>query len=147
MSGGRVSTTNQHREVIDMRTVWGMGLALGLGLAAVGCGGSGKEFAGPKIDKFTGRLVHNGKTVNFPEGEQVVVTLFHEKGESFGVPVKADGSWEIGWMPIGKYSALLKRDKPVAAKTAPSMYSIPGGLSVEGGKTEYTVELGKNWKP
>jgi hypothetical protein len=29
----------------------------------------------------------------------------------------------------------------------PRRYNIPGGLTIEDGKKEYTIELGKDWKP
>src|SRR5262245_19060170 len=126
-----------------MRFIGTLALALGLGVALTGCG-RGKPFNGPTVDAFTGRLVQNGKPVSFPGGP-VKLRLFHEKGESFGIPIQPDGSFQIGWMPIGKYSAVVIRE-PKNAKAGPSQYTVPGGLTVEGGKTEYTVELGKGWK-
>ena len=32
-------------------------------------------------------------------------------------------------------------------KGPPSKYNVPGGFAIEDGKTEYTIDLGKNWKP
>jgi hypothetical protein len=127
-----------------MRGVSGIVLMVGFALAAVGCGPR-KTYDGPTVDAFTGRLTHVGKPVTFPEGEVVRVWLFHEKGQSFGIPIQTDGSFKIGWMPIGKYSAILHRE---TKKTrGPSRYTIPGGLKIEDGKTEYAIELGKGWKP
>ncbi len=131
-----------------MPRIWSIALAAGLGLAAGGCGPS-KPFDGPTVDAFNGRLVQGGQPVAFPADEKVQLKLFHEKGESFNIPVNADGTFKIGWMPIGKYSAALTREAAVPGKkgVAPSRYSVPGGLTVEAGKTEYQVELGKDWKP
>jgi hypothetical protein len=53
-------------------------------------------------------------------------------------------------MPIGKYSAMLIREKKAAAGSRGpprDMYNIPDGFIIEEGKTEYTIELGPNWKP
>jgi hypothetical protein len=118
-------------------------LVLGLGLTAAGC--AQKSFDGPTVDAFTGHLTHNAKPVSFPEGD-VVVTLVHEKGQSFGIPIQRDGSFKIGWMPIGKYSATLTRST-MQDKGGPIRYNIPGGLTIEDGKTDYTIELGTGWKP
>jgi len=119
-------------------------LGLCLCLAGVGCGPR-KPFDGPTVDAFTGRLTHNGQPVSFPDGV-ATLKLFHEKGQSFDIPLQPDGTFKIGWMPIGKYSALLNRP-PKGAKGAPTRYQVPGGLTIQDGKTEYTVELGKGFKP
>lgn len=121
-----------------------MVLALGLGLVGAGCGPR-KAFDGPTVDAFTGRVTHNGQPVSLPEG-QAQLALFHEKGQSFNIPLQPDGSFKIGWMPIGKYSAMLNRP-PKGAKGAPTRYQVPGGLEIQDGKTDYTVELGKGYKP
>lgn len=105
------------------------------------------RFDGPTVNKFTGKLVHDGKPVTFP-GEEVELKVFHEKGQSFGVPIKQDGTFEVGWMPIGKYSANLIRKKSVGGKASvPNNYGVPGGLTIADGQTEYVIELGKAWKP
>lgn len=72
-----------------------------------------------------------------------------EGAKTFGVPIKPDGSFSIGWMPVGKMAARLERGpKDPAKQTGPPRgYDIPGGLTIEAGKTAgYTVELGKDWK-
>ena len=61
------------------------------------------------MDAFNGKLTHDGKPVSFPAGEDVSLKVFHEKGTSFGIPIKEDGTFKIGWMPIGKYSGMLNR--------------------------------------
>ena len=131
-----------------MRRIWSLAVAAGVALAAAGCG-SKKPFDGPTVDAFNGRLVQGGKPVTFPAGEKVQLKLFHEKGESFGIPVNPDGTFNIGWMPVGKYSAALMREPSGPAKkgAAPSRYSVPGGLTVEDGRTDYQIDLGKDWKP
>jgi len=120
-------------------------LVVGLALAAAGC--AKKPFDGPTVDAFNGRLTHDGKPVSFPEGENVVLQLFHEKGQSFGVPINSDGSFKIGWMPIGKYSAALMRQNKREKGPAMNRYSVPGGLAIQDGQTEYKIDLGKGWKP
>jgi hypothetical protein len=128
-----------------MRVFLGIVLLVVLGLANLGCGPK-KPFDGPTVDAFVGRVTQDGKPVSFPEGEEVTLRVWHEKGQSFGIPLKSDGSFKIGWMPIGKYSATLERE-PKGPKGAPSKQNVPGGLTIEDGKTEYTIELGKGWKP
>jgi hypothetical protein len=127
-----------------MRVLCGVALTLGLGLAVAGCGPR-KPFDGPTVDAFTGRLTHGGKPLTVPESEKVTLTLIHEKGQSFIIPIQPDGSFQIGWMPIGKYSALLNRESD--KDRAPRKYRVPGGMAIEAGKTEYTIELGKAWQP
>lgn len=128
-----------------MRVLWGIVLIVGLGLAAVGCGAK-KSYDGPTVDAFVGRLTQEGKPVTLPAGAKFSLELFHEKGQSFGVPIQADGSFKIGWMPIGKYSATLIREDKKGKGPPGKRYTVPGGLTIEDGKTEYTIELGKNWK-
>lgn len=89
--------------------------------------------------------------VTFEEGQKVVLRLtLHEDGQSFGVPIQADGSFDIGWMPIGKYSAVLEYDKSTNNRRGPAQqsvrHSVPGGFEVIEEKTEYTIDLGKNFK-
>jgi hypothetical protein len=121
---------------------------LGVLLTACGCGGPYKE---PTIDNFDGRLVHKEEPVSFPEGEEVRLQLaFHKNGERFGVPIKPDGSFDIGWMPIGSYSATLERrgGELDGARSAPARrHEIKGGFTVVEGQTEYEIELGDDYKP
>jgi hypothetical protein len=120
-------------------------LALGLGI--IGCSNSEKaQFDGPLNDSFTGKLTQNGQPVSFADGE-VSLTLFSEKGKSMGIPIQADGSWKIGWMPVGKYSVILNQPPKGGGKGPPGKYNVPDGLTIVEGKTDYTIELGKNWKP
>jgi hypothetical protein len=128
-----------------MRVLSSAALVAGLWLAAVGCGPR-KNFDGPTVDAFTGKLVQNGKPVTLPADEEVTLRVFHEKGQSFGIRIKTDGSFQIGWMPIGKYSAILERQDS-KRKGPPKKYSVPGGLTIEEGKTEYQIVLGKGWNP
>jgi hypothetical protein len=128
-----------------MRMLSGTILIIALASMAAGCG-SRKSYDGPTVDAFTGRLTHNGQPVSFATGEKVQVEVFHEKGQKFGIPIQPDGSFQIGWMPIGKYSMLLVRQNN-QERGAERRYNIPGKLAIEQGKTEYTIELGKDWKP
>jgi hypothetical protein len=124
----------------------GMTLILGLGLVIGGCGPR-KSFNGPTVDAFTGRLTHDGKPVTFPEGGKVMLEVYHETGEKYGIPIQTDGSFKIGWMPIGKYGATLLRSNKEERGPPTKRYNVPGGFTVEAGKTEYTIELGKGWQP
>lgn len=125
-----------------MRPPIGIALMFAL-VSSMSC--SKKEFDGPTVDAFNGRLVQNGKPVSFPNGEKVLLELFHEKAQQFKIPIQSDGTFKIGWMPIGKYSATLLRDKPGAK--VPSRYTVSGGLQIVDGQTQYEIELGKGWKP
>jgi hypothetical protein len=121
-------------------------VALLLLLGLSGCG-SKKSFDGPTVDAFIGRLTRNGQPVTFPETEKVRLEVFHETGQSFLIPIQPDGSFKIGWMPIGKYSAALLRGNKDAKGPPAKRHNIPGGLQIEDGKTEYTIELGKSYQP
>ncbi len=76
--------------------------------------------------------------------------IWQEKGERFGIPILPDGTFKIGWMPLGKYSAVLERSNPKATgKESADLqrtYTVPGGLTIEQGKTNYEIELGEGWK-
>ena len=128
-----------------MRTINGLLLTFSLGLVVVGC--SEKPFPGKTVDKFVGKVTHNGNPVSFPAEQMTELKLFHESGQQFGIPIKEDGTFVIGWMPVGKYAVMLERQQ--AAKKGPgiSRHSVPDGLTIEEGKTEYVVELGKDFKP
>jgi hypothetical protein len=126
-----------------MRSACAIALLAGLGLVLTGC--SRKPFDGPTVDAFNGRVTHNGNPVSFPNPEEVSLKLVHEKGKSFGIPLKPDGSFDIGWMPIGKYSVIVTR-RPKDGKGAPRVYNTPDGLTIKDGQTEYTIELGSGWK-
>jgi hypothetical protein len=117
-------------------------------LGVSGCGPK-KHYEGPTVDAFVGRLTHDGKAVTFPENEEVILELgFHGTGRRYGIPIAADGSFKIGWMPIGKYSpTLLRTDKEGKKMPRTTQYRLPGEFTIEEGKTEYTIELGKGWKP
>ena len=121
---------------------------LAAGLAA-GCGRR-PAATGPSVEAFTGRLTQNGKPVAFPAAgaDTVQLTLFHEKGQSYGVPVKPDGSFTVGRMPVGQYSANLTHSAHGAGPAkAAAPYPVPGGLTIAGGRTDYAVELGRAWRP
>lgn len=126
-----------------MRPACAIALAAGLGLALAGC--SRKPFDGPTVDAFQGRVTQNGNPVSFAAPDEVSLKLVHETGKSFGIPIKPDGSFDIGWMPIGKYSVILTR-RAKDGKGAPRVYNVPDGLTIKDGQTAYTIELGSGWK-
>jgi hypothetical protein len=129
-----------------MRWFWSVVLLTGFGLANLG-GCSKKPFDGPTVDAFNGKVTQDGKPVSFPEDQEVSLELVHHQStQTFGIPLKPDGSFKIGWMPIGKYSVTLER----VAKGSPGparKQSVPGGLTIVDGQTEYTIDLGKSRKP
>ena len=103
-------------------------------------------FDGPTIDKFVGKLVKDGKPVSFDPAEKVTLQLkLLKRNRSFGVPIKADGSFDIGWMPIGKYAAVLDRNASANPSRA-NMFALTREFLIEAGKTEYEIELGPTWK-
>ena len=134
-----------------MRTLNVLLLTCWLGLVVVGCAPK-IPYTGKTVDKFVGKVTHNGKPVSFPADQTVQMSLFHESGEQFGIPIKEDGTFDIGWMPVGKYSVMLERrqdaKKQDAKKQGPgiSRYDVPGGLTIEEDKTDYVIELGKGFK-
>ena len=105
-------------------------------------------YEGPTVDAFHGKVTHNGNPVSFGENE-AQLTLYHEKGQQFGIPLKADGTFQIGWMPIGKYAVMLERmvQSPTNKGRQKTMYNVEGGLTIEEGKKDYVIELGKDFKP
>ena len=52
-------------------------------------------------------------------------------------------------MPIGKYAVMLERIAQTPATKGPqkTRYNVPGGLTIEEGKKDYVIELGKDFKP
>lgn len=128
-----------------MRLLAVAALALALGWIVVGCGPPRAKFEGPTVDAFNGKVVADGKPVKFPDGEHVYLKLYHETAQSFDIPLQPDGTFKIGWMPIGKYAAALMR-QPKGAKGGPGRQGIPD-FSIKEGQTEYVIELGKNFKP
>jgi|GEM_PF-2147649 len=121
-----------------------------LGLAAILPGCNSGPYKEPTVDAFTGRLLSGGSPVSFDPGDVVRLQLsFHKNGERFGIPIQPDGTFKIGWMPIGKYSATLEIEKPVVVgkKTPPkSQHPLPDGFEIVEGKTDYEIDLGKGFK-
>jgi hypothetical protein len=129
-----------------MRTINSLLLTLWLGLLVVGC--SKKPFPGKTVDKFVGKVTHNGNPVSFPADQNAQMRVYHESGQQFGIPIKEDGTFDIGWMPVGKYAVMLEREQGGREKgPGMSRYNVPDGLTIEDGKTEYVIELGKDFKP
>jgi hypothetical protein len=129
-----------------MRTINRLLLTFWLGLVAVGC--SNKSFTGKTVDKFVGKVTHNGEPVNLPADQSPLLRLYHESGKQWSIPLKEDGTFDIGWMPVGKYVVNLER-RQGGIKKGPgiSRYDVPGGLTIAEGTTEYVIELGKGFKP
>jgi hypothetical protein len=124
---------------------WSAAALVAAAAVVAGCERTSK-YDGPTVNEFTGKLVHNGKPVRF-SAPGVELKVFHEKGRSFGIPIQPDGTFKVGWMPTGKYSAtVIKPGTEGGKKSAPMMYSVPSGLTVADGQTDYAIELGKGWK-
>jgi hypothetical protein len=127
-----------------MRTLFVATFLALVGLASAGC--TKRSYDGPTNEGFTGRLTQDGKPITLPEGHGVELKMtLHGKGESFGVKLDTEGKFNVkGWVPIGKYSLMLER--PAQGKGGPLKYHVPGTFTIEEGKTEYTIELGKDFK-
>jgi hypothetical protein len=112
-----------------MRVLPGCVLIGALVLVAAGCGSNRpKYYDGPTVEAFSGQLTQDGKPVTFPEDEEVIVRFTTLEGaKTFGVPIKSDGTFSIGWMPVGKMAARLERGpKDPAKQTGPPRgYDIP----------------------
>lgn len=120
-----------------------VGIAL---VFAVGCH-SGKTFDGPTVEAFTGKVVADGNPVAFPPGEEVLLRVYHQQtAKSWGIPIQSDGTFKIGWMPIGTYTSVLERP-PTSHRGGPNRYVLPSTFSIVDGQTEYTIDLGKGYKP
>lgn len=131
-----------------MRTINRLVLTFCLGLAVFGCSNRKGGYEGPTVDAFHGKVTHNGNPVKFGEDEAQLI-LYHESGQQFGIPLTADGTFKIGWMPIGKYAIMLERIAQGSVKKGPqkTMYNVPDRLAIEEGKKDYVIELGKDFKP
>jgi hypothetical protein len=133
--------------VLSMRTIKGLLLTFGLGLVLVGCGPT-KTYTGKTVDKFVGKVTHNGQPVSFPADQEAQLTLYHQSGQQWSIRLQEDGTFDIGWMPVGKYAVMLERQQGAKKRgSGISRYSIPDGLTIEDGQTEYVIELGKGFKP
>jgi hypothetical protein len=108
-----------------------------------------EEARGPTVPTFTGRLLHRGEPVRFEGGEQVVLRLVHRgRVESFGIPIRPDGTFELGWMPLGEYAAYYDRGaQERGANPFTGGYQLPSDLNIREGQTDYTIELGEDWTP
>jgi len=130
-----------------MRNFNGILLTFWLGLVVVGCAPP-KSYTGKTVDKFVGKVTHNGEPVNFPADQQAIIKVYHESGKQWSIRLKEDGTFDIGWMPVGKYSVMLERRQNAKQKgPGISRYDVPGGLTIEEEKTDYVIELGKGFKP
>ena len=136
----------QLREKVCNAAAVGLVLIAGLVWSTVGCGKIRTQALKGKVTSFSGQLVHDGKPVTFSQDNEAVVDFFQaEDGIRFGVPIKADGSFSIGWMPVGKHSLVYERFSKTGGVSAKS--AVPGGLTIEAGKTSgYVIELGKSFK-
>lgn len=112
-----------------------------------GCGGPHTH---PTVDAFVGKIVQEGKPVAFDPGQKVRLQLaYHKTGERFGVPIQPDGTFKIGWMPIGEYTATLDIETesiPGKKTPPPKRFQLPEKFAIQEGKTEYEVDLGKGYK-
>jgi hypothetical protein len=126
-----------------VKTAPTLAVAALVGACLAGCGPT-REYKGPVVDAFQGRLVHQGKPVSFAPGAKVTLRVFHEMGTSFIIPLQPDGSFQIGWMPIGSYNATLMVRTGVS-KQAPKVHNVPK-FSIEPGKTQYEIDLGDKYK-
>jgi hypothetical protein len=126
------------------------------GLTCAGCTPRA-TFDGPKVNAFTGQVVQNGQPISFaPDSHATLEVIQTEKAYRFNIPLAENGTFKIGWMPIGKYEVFLNKDMETdtgqgTRRKRPMIigagYHLPEPLMIEDGKTEYTIELGKDYKP
>src|SRR5262245_36232803 len=151
MGGSATLTPTINWSILPMRTfnrlMHGyMVLILCLGLTVLGCTDRRGGYKGPTVDAFHGKVVHDGNPVKFAENE-AQLSLFHEKGEQFGIPLKADGTFEIGWMPIGKYAVMLERVSQTTKGPTKIMHNVRDVMTIKEGKKYDVIELVKDFKP
>ena len=92
-----------------MRRVFSVAI-VGVALAAAAGCGQKKAFDGPTVEAFNGRVVADGKPLTLPPGEKIGLRLMHQgSGTSWGIPLQPDGTFNIGYMPIGKYTVMVTR--------------------------------------
>ena len=108
------------------------------------------KFDGPTVDAFHGQLVSKGNPVSLSEDQVVKLFLVHKgSGERFRIPIKPDGTFDIGWMPIGEFNCSLEEKKRgIEAQVLDlrkKFKPVPGGLRIEEGKTEYEIEIGEDF--
>ncbi len=105
-----------------------------------------KEYDGPTVPKFVGKLLHEGKPVKFSDDEIPSLQLMFQKTRRmWGIPLTSDGTFDITWMPIGKYVAVLERKEKANPRNI-NRFVVDPDFRIEEGKTEYVFELGQNWK-
>jgi len=114
-------------------------------VAAAGCGQK-KTFDGPTVDAFNGKVLADGKPLTLPPGEKVGLRLMHQgTGTSWGIPLQPDGTFNIGYMPIGKYTVMVTRP-PTGARGGQRVHVVPTQFEIVEGQTTYTIDLGKGFK-
>ena len=126
-------------------------LALCISFFIAGCTKVAK-FDGPTVDAFHGQLVSDGKPISFSaDEEEIRLFLIHQgSGERFRIPIKADGTFDIGWMPIGQFNCMVEQKKKGGLETRGVQFPtqskpVPGGLKIEEGKMVYDVEVGEGF--
>jgi hypothetical protein len=116
---------------------------------ACGCDNSRRgAYKGETVDAFNGRVTAGGQPVNFPSDERIVLRIYHQgSAQMWGIPLQADGTFKIGWMPTGKYTSVLERASKSSKGGRTNLQPIPGTFDIVQGQTEYTIDLGKGFKP
>jgi hypothetical protein len=132
-----------------MRILCAFTLLAAFALTAAGCSNKSPIGAptGPTIDTFTGRVTQDGKPVTLPPDSGIQLKVMqHGTGWQCGIPLQADGTFKIGMMPVGKYSMMVETPAKGGKGPPGGKYAVPDVLYIETGKTDYTIELGKDWK-
>jgi hypothetical protein len=123
-------------------------LAAAIITLSVACNSQRAAFNGPTVDAFNGKVVVDGNPVSFPPGEEVILRVYHHgSGKSWGIPLQPDGTFKIGWMPVGTYNSVLNRASKNTKGRGTNLYPVPGTFSIAEGQTEYVIDLGKGFKP
>jgi hypothetical protein len=130
-----------------MRIAGGFCILLAALALVIGCGPKKITYK-DNVNKFTGRLVKDGKPVSFPPGDEVMLEMQMDKqGDMFVVPIKnEDGTFNLTWMPRSNYKCTLMWMKAGEKGEGPvPRFGLPD-YTVQEEKEENLIELGKNVK-
>jgi hypothetical protein len=114
-------------------------------LLFAGCGPAPADY-GETTEAFEGKIVQNGKPVTLPDGAILNVTQ-NSTYHRFGIPLNSDGTFKIGWMPVGKYSLeLIWVRESATGQSSQQRYNVPNELVIEKETKPNEIELGTKWK-
>lgn len=121
-------------------------LILGV-LIIAGCGGGRTADTGLRL---SARITSGGQPVEIPPGEEVTVSLMSSAGKRHILYRQPDDTFVWPRLDIdgpalkpGAYYVMIARSgRPGKGSTPPS---TPDRLTIEDGRLEYAIEVGKTW--